>query len=109
MHELSIAEAVIDQITDRMNGAKIARVRLEVGRLSGVVPEALRFCFDLATEGTTLEGARLEIVDRVGLARCRRCDAEFALNDLLGLCGCGSPEFRVLGGEELQIKEVEVA
>lgn len=109
MHELSITEAVVDQITERMNGARISRVRLEVGRLSGVVPDALRFCFDLVVDGTTLHGATLEIVDRDGLARCARCDTEFALNDLLGLCACGSSEWTILAGEELRIKEVEVA
>jgi hydrogenase nickel incorporation protein HypA/HybF len=109
VHELSITEAVVDQITERMNGAKVVRVRLEIGRLSGVVPDALRFCFDLVVAGTTVEGATLEIVEQSGRARCRRCEAEFELNDLLGFCPCGSPEWQVLTGEELHIKEVEVA
>lgn len=109
MHELAITEAVVAQVCDRMNGARVVRVRLEIGRLSGVVPDAVRFCFDLVADGTSVEGAALEIVEAPGRARCRRCDTEFELDDLLGLCSCGSTEFQILAGEELRIKEVEVA
>jgi hydrogenase nickel incorporation protein HypA/HybF len=63
LHELAIVEGVIDTVTERLPDAKITCVRLEIGALSGVVPDALRFSFELATEGTTLQGAGLEITE----------------------------------------------
>ena len=108
MHELSITQSVVDAIVERMAGATVRCVRLEIGKLSGVVPDSVRFCFDLVTEGTPLEGASLEIVQPTGKARCRDCGAEFVLNDLLVLCACGSANRELLAGEELKIREVEV-
>jgi hydrogenase nickel incorporation protein HypA/HybF len=63
MHELAIVEGVVDQVTGRLPDAKISWVRLEIGALSGVVSDALRFSFDLVTEGTNLQGATLEIAE----------------------------------------------
>jgi hydrogenase nickel incorporation protein HypA/HybF len=107
VHELAIAESVVDAVVDRLGRARVGRVVLEIGLLSGVVPDSLRFCFDLVADGTPLQGAVLEIVEQPGRARCRACDAEVELSDLLGLCGCGSLDLEVLGGEQLRIREVE--
>ncbi|HJT03933.1 MAG TPA: hydrogenase maturation nickel metallochaperone HypA [Pseudonocardiaceae bacterium] len=108
MHEMSITQSVIQAIWDRMGDAQVRRVCLEIGTLSGVVVDSLRFCFEVVTEGTTLEGASLEIIQPTGKARCRDCGAEFVLNDLLVLCECGSANRELLAGEELKIREVEV-
>ena len=109
MHELAIAESVVDTVTQRLPGAKITRVHLEIGALSGVVPDSIKFCFDLATEGTTLEGATLEITEPPARCRCRACGAEFRPDSPIVLCPCGSPDVAVLAGEELKIVSVEVA
>jgi hydrogenase nickel incorporation protein HypA/HybF len=63
MHELAVTEAVVDQVTERLPDAKVTLVRLEIGGLSGIVADSVKFCFDLVTEGTNLEGASLEIVE----------------------------------------------
>ena len=63
MHELAITESVVDMVLERTPGRQVACVHLKVGRLSGVVPDAMRFCFDLATSGTAIEGATLDIVE----------------------------------------------
>jgi len=76
--------------------------------LSGVVPDALEFCWELATAGTGLDGATLEIVRSPGRARCRSCRTEFDTDDFITLCGCGGADVDVLGGQELRIREVEV-
>jgi len=73
------------------------------------VADSVRFCFDLVTDGTGLHGAALEIDEPPGRARCRHCGTEFDVDDLLALCACGSAELDVLAGEQLTIKEVEVA
>lgn len=108
MHELAITEDVIAAVTERLAGAQIAVVTLEIGALSGVVSDSVRFCFDLCTDGTTLEGSRLEILDVPGRARCRTCESDVELTDFIALCACGSANLEILSGEDLRIKQVEV-
>ena len=109
MHELAIAESVVDTVTQRLPGATVTCVHLEIGALSGVVADSIRFCFDLATEGTGLAGARLEITEPPARCRCRASGAEFRPDSPIVLCPCGSPDVAVLAGEELKIVSVEVA
>jgi hydrogenase nickel incorporation protein HypA/HybF len=108
MHELAIAESVVEAVRARTHERTVSRVRLRVGQLSGVVPDALTFSFDLATAGTSLEGAVLDIVNEAGLARCRTCSAEFTLPDLILLCPCGSADVEVVSGRDLQIVSVDL-
>lgn len=109
MHELSIAESVVDAVLERTGRRPVTTVRLQVGRLSGVVPDALKFCFELATSGTALEGSVLEVEEPPGRAHCRSCDSDFLMDDLILLCDCGSADVEVTGGSELQVLSVEVA
>ncbi len=109
MHELAIIQGVVDQVTDRLGERHVSAVHLSIGKLSGVVPDALRFCFELATVGTTLAGAVLDIDEPDGLAVCRSCGAEFALTGPILLCACGSADVNVIGGRELLIRSVKVA
>ncbi len=109
MHELAIMESVVDAVSERVGDAHVVRVQLEIGKLSGIVPDALRFCFDLSTEGTPLAGAALEIIEIPGRARCVDCAADVELESVIALCGCGSANLKFLSGQELKIKQVEVA
>jgi hydrogenase nickel incorporation protein HypA/HybF len=109
VHELSITQSVVTAVTTRMRDAPVRRIRLEVGRLSGLVPDSVRFCFELVAAGTTCEGALLEIDEPPGQARCRSCGAAFETGEVLPLCDCGSADVAVEGGRELRIREVEVA
>jgi hydrogenase nickel incorporation protein HypA/HybF len=107
VHELAIAESIVEAIGARCGDARVTRVRLSVGRLSGVVPDAIRFCFDLAATGTTVDGARLDIDEPDGWAGCRSCGAEYRVDDPILLCACGSSDVEVLRGQELTIRSVE--
>ena len=109
MHELAITQGVVDAVTERTGTAPVASVRVRVGRLSGVVPDAMRFCFELVTAGTPLDGAILEFERPEGRARCRTCGAEFVLADLILLCDCGSADVEVLAGRELAVASVVLA
>jgi hydrogenase nickel incorporation protein HypA/HybF len=109
MHELAIAQGVIDAVTERLPGATVTGVRLEIGALSGVVPDSLRFCFDLATEGTALAGAQLDIAEPAARCHCRGCGRDFSPDGPFPLCPCGSGDIAVLAGEELRILSVQVA
>ena len=108
MHELSITEGVIDGICEAVPEGQVSLVTLEIGRLSGVVPDSVRFCFDLCARGTRLEGASLEIVEVPGRARCGSCKRELDVEQLLAACPCGNPFLEVLRGQELRIRSVEV-
>jgi hydrogenase nickel incorporation protein HypA/HybF len=109
VHELSVTQSVVDAVVEKLGESRVVRLRLEIGRLSGVVVDSVRFCFDLVAEGTTLEGATLEVDEPAGQARCRDCGAEFAATDLLAVCGCGGIDLEIRSGQDLIIKEVEVA
>jgi len=108
MHELGIAQEIVSIVADRAEGARVKRVILEVGKLTLIVPDALRFCFDLCTNDTVVEGAKLEIREIPGRARCRDCGSEMVFDEPFGLCGCGGANLEWLAGDELMIKEMEV-
>lgn len=108
MHELAITEGVVQAVTERLPGTPIACVHLEIGAMSGVVADSVRFCFELVTEGTTLEGARLDIIQPAARGKCRDCGAEFEPEGAIALCDCGSADVAILAGEELRITSVEV-
>jgi hydrogenase nickel incorporation protein HypA/HybF len=110
MHELSLTQAVVDTVAERFGPTKVVAVRLEIGKLSGVVVDSIRFCFDLVAEGTTLAGARLQIVEPSGLGRCRSCSLAFDTDDPIVLCpSCGGANVEVLSGRELRILSVELS
>lgn len=108
MHELAITEGIVDAVTERLPDATVTCVRLEIGALSGVVAESVRFCFDLVTEGTNLQGARLEITQPAARCHCRICGTDFEPDGPIALCPCGSAEITVLAGHDLRITSVQV-
>jgi hydrogenase nickel incorporation protein HypA/HybF len=108
MHELAITQSVVDTVLQRTGSRRVTVVRLRVGRLSGIVPDAMQFCFGMATEGTPLEGATLQIDQPGGRAHCRNCGDDFDLPDLILLCPCGSADVEVLTGRELLVTSVDV-
>ena len=109
MHELSIAEAIVEACAERADGARVQRVRLEIGKLAGVVPDSIRFCFEVCVRDTPLDGAELEIVEIAGRGVCRTCHGVIELETLLGSCACGSTSFDIVTGEELRVKDMELA
>ena len=108
MHELAICQSVVDAVLARTGDARVTVLRLDVGRLSGVVPEALRFCFEVVAEGTPLAGAELRIEQPAGRGHCRGCGADVDLDDPILLCPCGSADVDVTAGRELLLRSVEV-
>ena len=112
MHEMSIAQSLIDIITEEMvknNASTLRSVRLNIGQMSAVVPDSLSFCFEVITTGTELEGARLDmdVIPLEGV--CRKCEDKFQIEDYAFACpACGSTEIEVIGGQDLSIVEMEV-
>jgi hydrogenase nickel incorporation protein HypA/HybF len=108
MHELGIARNIVGIVSEAADGRPVTRVTVEIGALSGVLAEAIAFCFEVAAEGTAMEGAALEIIRVEGRARCRSCGAEFATPAHYTPCPCGSRQSERLAGEELRIKTMEL-
>jgi hydrogenase nickel incorporation protein HypA/HybF len=108
MHELSICEGIVESVCEAVPEGEVLVVTVEIGRLSGIVPDAVRFCFDACSRGTRVEGARLDIVEVPGRGRCASCDRELEMDELLARCACGNPFLEVVRGRELRIRSVEV-
>jgi hydrogenase nickel incorporation protein HypA/HybF len=108
MHELSIAQAIIDVAARHAGTARVERVYVRIGHLRQVVPSALAFSFELCAHGTRLEGAGLEIEHVPIEAVCRSCGTVSELDGFPVLCpGCGGP-VDVIKGEELQVESLEL-
>ena len=109
MHELSITQSIVEIVAEHARGRKVGRVTLEIGMCAGVAIDAVRFCFDLAAQGTALDGASLEIREIEARALCAACGIDFVQKTLYMPCPCGAHEFKRISGEELLVKEYELA
>ncbi|WP_424360299.1 hydrogenase maturation nickel metallochaperone HypA [Methylocystis parvus] len=112
MHEMALTESIVDIVSEeaRKQGfGKVRVVRLQVGAMAHVEPEALRFCFDAVSRGTVAEGATLDIVRAPGEGWCLDCGKTVALQERFGACPeCGGSNVRMTSGDELRIEELEV-
>lgn len=109
MHELSIAESVIRIAIAHAAGRRVAKVELSVGHLRQVVPSALEFAFELASRGTSLEGAALDMREVPAAGRCSACGTDSALPEFpLHCSACGSLDVDVVRGEELMVEALEL-
>jgi hydrogenase nickel incorporation protein HypA/HybF len=113
MHEMSLAEGVLQLIEDAAREQKFERVNavwLEIGQLSGVEVEAMSFCFDVVTRDSIADGARLEIIALPGTGWCMKCAMTVPMTEVFGECPqCGGHQMQVTGGTEMRVKELEVA
>jgi hydrogenase nickel incorporation protein HypA/HybF len=113
MHEMSIAENLLEVIARHAptdGRAKVIGVRLRIGELTSVVPESLRFCFQIASEGTITHGAELKIETVPVVGRCSHCRMSFNVQDHCFVCqGCGSTDVELVSGNELDVVELEIS
>lgn len=112
MHEMSVAEGVLQLMEDAAASQGFHRVKtvwLEIGQLAGVEKEALKFCFDVVTRDSLAHEARLEIIDAPGQGWCMQCAATVPMAAMFEACPqCGSYQVQATGGSELRVKELEV-
>ncbi|MCU0702262.1 MAG: hydrogenase maturation nickel metallochaperone HypA [Myxococcaceae bacterium] len=113
MHEVALAQSIVDIVREQTKGqtfGAVTRVFLRIGALSSVEPEALVFGFDSAARGTVADGARLEIVRTPGTAFCAACGRDVQVAARIDDCpACGSAQLLITGGDELRVTELEVA
>jgi len=112
MHEMSLCESVIEilqQESEKQGFKKVKQVWLEIGTLSHVEPEAMRFCFDAVKQNTLAAEAKLTIIDIPGTAWCLNCAKNVPVQQRFDECPeCGGVQLQVTEGEEMKIKELEV-
>lgn len=111
MHEISLVENIIDIVSAEMrkyNITKVNNIKLRIGEMSHVVPDALIFAFGTMSKDTSLEDAEL-IIERIPTSgRCNSCNTEFVMKDILEICPkCGGTRIDIISGKELEIAEFE--
>jgi hydrogenase nickel incorporation protein HypA/HybF len=114
MHEMGIALEIIDiataSIPPEARSVKVERVNLKIGKLSAVVPDSLRFCFDIVSKDTPLAGATLVIEETPVVARCKDCGVRWTIAEPVFTCqACESGSLEILSGRELDIVSIEIA
>lgn len=112
MHEMALAESVLQIIKDSARTQNFQRVRsltLEIGKLSSVEPDAMRFCLDVVTRGSLAENAIFHIIETPGVGLCLTCNATIPMQEQYGLCPhCNSPQLKITGGNQMRVKDLEV-
>lgn len=112
MHEVSLAQGIVDIVSEHARRGAFARVtvvHVELGALANVVPDALLVGFDAASKGTAAEGARLAYRHVAGQGWCSDCELDIEVSSRLALCPqCAGTRWIVTGGEQMRVLELEV-
>ena len=108
MHELGLCASIVDAVATRAGERPVARVRVQVGRLHHVHPEAFEQSFEVAAAGSVAEGARAELVLMPVRFRCGACQAEGQSDEQPTACpSCGGVDIELTGGDELMLELLE--
>ncbi|MGA2797692.1 MAG: hydrogenase maturation nickel metallochaperone HypA [Thermoguttaceae bacterium] len=113
MHELSIVDALIEQVAREVHrsgqSGKVRAVQLSIGRLSGVNCDSVRFAFELLAPGTLVEGAEVVIHEVKAACRCQTCNARVEIDDLVFKCPkCASDAVTIEGGRDLLLQSIDL-
>ncbi|MGA1845046.1 MAG: hydrogenase maturation nickel metallochaperone HypA [bacterium] len=112
MHELSIAQSlleIIEQESAPFGNTKVLSVTLRIGKLSGIVPDALQFAFETITQGGVAEGALLFIEEVPIMIKCHECGELFTAEHPFMVCPrCEGLDVEMVSGRELEVKELEI-
>ncbi len=112
MHELSIAEDLIQLVEDtarRESARRVKTVVIEIGRLSTVEPDALAFAFDEVKRGGLAAEASLQLIDIPGAGCCRECGQTSPMDEIYAVCAhCGSRYVDPVAGQEMRVREIEI-
>ena len=108
MHELGLCASIVDAVERRAGDRPVAQVRIQVGRLHHVHPEAFDQSFAMAAMGTVVEGAGADLVLLPVRARCARCGSEWESDEPPTACpACGEVDLELTGGDELVLESIE--
>ena len=108
MHELGLCEAIVGAVERRAGEREVTRVRVQVGRLHHVHPEAFEQSFLMAAAGTVAREAQAELVLLPVRARCGSCGGEIETEEMPLACpACGGVDMELTGGDELVLESIE--
>ena len=112
MHEMSIAQSILDIVSDTLkdqSDCQLKEVIVQIGELTAVVPESLQFCYNVLTENTPYKDSVLKIKIIPLQGQCETCQSVFKIKNFQFTCpSCNSTAVKVLQGQELQISHLEV-
>jgi hydrogenase nickel incorporation protein HypA/HybF len=112
MHELSIAISIVELAEEEAErrGVQVNAVHLKLGALSGVVKDALLSCYEMACEGTALQGSRLLVEDVPVVIFCPRCRVQRPVSSMQLFCcsECRTPCSEIVQGKELEVVALEI-
>ncbi len=109
MHEMGMAEATLDMLLEVAGGSRVKRVKLRIGKYLLVVPDSFQFSFELASAGTSAEGAQLQFEETPAVLRCRQCGKEGETAAVPFVCpNCTSPDVDLVSGDEMFLEEIEL-
>ncbi len=113
MHEIGLMQETINMALDHaknQNAHKIHSLKMRVGDLSGVIPEALQFAFDVMINDTIAQGAKLYIETIPVTCYCLNCQTNFQPDDIIYQCPhCDNLSTKILTGKELELTSLEVS
>ena len=112
MHEMSIAESIVEiaeEAARREGAVRVRTVFAEIGALAGVEIEALHFCWEAVTREGPVAGADLDIARIPGQGRCLECSETIAVVSSFEPCPrCGGCQVAITGGTEMRVREIEI-
>jgi hydrogenase nickel incorporation protein HypA/HybF len=110
VHELSICTAIAKIADQAAAGRPVERVRVDIGHLRQVVPDTLRYSWDMVVYGTPFEGVPLEVRAVAAVIKCCQCGTHTELDDPIFRCGaCGSIETTVVSGDEMVVTSLDIS
>lgn len=113
MHEVALVESLLQSVQEHIHDSgvtgRVRRVEVVIGRLSGVVPEAFRFAFEVLSPDVLGPGCELVIRETAAVCRCRQCGAVSELTDVVLFCPqCQSDDVLIEGGRDLLLQSIEL-
>jgi len=113
MHEMGIALQIIDivkaSIPNDMKDQPVKSVNLSIGKFSAVIPDSLRFCFQIAVKDTVIENEELHITEQPVVIQCKACQKNQVLTEPIFICNfCKSSDVTMISGNELDIVSIEM-
>lgn len=112
MHEFSLAQSLVEQVTDlvvRQGATKVTRIEVSIGAMSGVMKDPFEFCFPEAAKGSCLEGCELSVQEVPLTVVCLDCEAESSPENFdIRCCLCKSQNIKITGGKDFLLNSIEV-
>jgi hydrogenase nickel incorporation protein HypA/HybF len=112
MHELSVTQNIINissEEAEKHNANRVKEIKIQVGELSGLIPESIQYYFDIASKGTKVEGAKLNIEKIPITVKCSDCGFESIMDRNSYSCkNCESLNIKIIKGNEFLIQSLEV-